>query len=224
MYFYPQFCYDKSMSFKTILEGSSHQIIVQQSKFICHLFPVKTVEAAEAAIASVCKEHYKATHNVPAYIVGDEYKYSDDGEPGGTAGAPSFLVLKNEGFDYICAVVTRYFGGIKLGTGGLSRAYTAAVKEALLQTRIVTVSEFDRTEIEIDYTNLGSVEYYLMNLSEDGKVHIANKEYLEKVILTLYSAPGLTERMLAEITEITAAKAKIVRLPSLYLTDDFQIF
>lgn len=224
MYFYPQFCYDKYMSFKTILEGSSHQITVRQSKFICHLFPVKTVQDAENAIVSVCKEHYKATHNVPAYIVGNEYKYSDDGEPGGTSGAPVFSVLKNEGFDHICTVITRYFGGIKLGPGGLSRAYTAALKEALLHTKVVTVARFDRTEVEVDYTRLGSVEYHLMNRADEKKIHIAKKDYLDKVVLTLYSALDLTERMIAEITEITAATAKIGRCPSLYLTDDFQIF
>lgn len=228
------------MGFKTILQSSHHQITVQKSRFICHLFPVKSAEEAEEAIASVCKEHYKATHNVPAYIAGEEYKYSDDGEPAGTAGAPLLSMLKHEGYDYLCAVVTRYFGGIKLGTGGLVRAYTSALKEALSEADIVTVGQYDRTEIEMDYTYLGSVEHYLKSLTEEGgtaggktrgstaetgkTVHISDKKYLDKVTISLFSSRDLTQRMLEEMTEITAASLKITRHAPLLLTDHFEVF
>lgn len=229
MYFYPHFCYHINMSFRTILQNSSHQTTVQQSKFICHLFSVKTAEDADRAIASVCKSHYKATHNVPAYIVGEEYKYSDDGEPAGTAGPPLLSTLRAEGLDYICVVVTRYFGGIKLGTGGLVRAYTDALKEALLHANVVSVTSYDGTEIEIDYTHLGSVEHYLKCLSEEESsvrkaVHIADKKYLERVTLFLYSAPDLTERIIEAITEITAATLAVKRKQALCLTEHFEVF
>ncbi|MDO4754361.1 MAG: YigZ family protein [Bacillota bacterium] len=214
------------ISFKTVLKKSEYQIVVQQSKFICHLFPVKTVSEAENAVESVAKLHYKATHNVPAYLVGEYYKYSDDGEPAGTAGAPLLSMLRNEGFDCICVVVTRYFGGIKLGTGGLVRAYTAALKEALAHAEVSTVALYRHTELEMDYTYLGSVEHYLKSILEQlgqgEALHIADKRYSDKVTVVLYTGETVTDRILEGITEITSATVEIRRLEPILLTDRFE--
>lgn len=211
--------------FKTVLKPSTHQIEVERSKFICHLFPAKTVEEAEVAVLAVRKEHYGATHNVPVYIVGDAYKHSDDGEPAGTAAAPVLSMLKSEGYDRICAVVTRYFGGTKLGTGGLVRAYTSAVKEALAHAAVSNIRTYSRFAVEIDYANLGSVEHYFKNAFEadaNAVLHVADVQYAECVRFLVYLTPDAADRMHRSLADLTSGQAQIAELVPVLLTDRYE--
>lgn len=208
-----------SKVFKTIVAPYKSEIIVNKSKFICHLFPARTVQEAEACIEAVSKEHYKATHNVPAYIVGADYKYSDDGEPSGTAGAPMLTVLKNEGYDNIVAVVTRYFGGVLLGKGGLVRAYTDSLKDALSCARISEVGEYEKIVFEFDYSNLGSIEHYLASSG----IYTAGTEYGASVVLSIYVSDN-AEEIIGRITDITSGAVLIERSGTVLLTDDYKVY
>ncbi len=208
------------MNFKTVRTPVEAEIVIKKSKFICQLFPVSTVDEAEAAILSVKKKHYNATHNVPAYLVGTNYKYSDDGEPSGTAGAVMLDVLKKEGYDYIAAVVTRYFGGIKLGTGGLVRAYTASLKAGLEQAAISTVKEYILVDIQVDYTALGSLEHYIGS----EKLHVASIEYTDNVKISLYAPSDKTGSIEAKVNDISSGKAIVECGDPVLLYDNYDLF
>lgn len=139
---------------KTIKENVTTQIIEKKSKFIANLFYVSSVEDAENQLQQIRKQHYDARHNCFAYRIGETKdiieKASDDGEPSGTAGAPMLNLLQKQNLTNVLVVVTRYFGGILLGTGGLVRAYTQAAKEALEKVEIV--KEELRIRIAINFT------------------------------------------------------------------------
>ncbi len=208
------------MNFKTVRTPIESEIVIKKSKFICQLFPVSTVDEAEAAILSIKKKHYNATHNVPAYLVGKDYKYSDDGEPSGTAGAVMLDVLKKEGYDYITAVVTRYFGGIKLGTGGLVRAYTASLKAGLEQATIATVEEYIPVTITADYTALGSLEHYIAS----EHFHVAETSYTDTVTLSLYVKKEKTKSLEETARDITSGSAIIGCGEPVLLYDNYDLF
>lgn len=203
--------------FKTIVEPSTYEIVIEKSKFICHLFPVRSVEEAEGCILKVRKEHYNATHNVPAYLCGSDYKYSDDGEPAQTAGAPMLTMLQKEGYNNILAVVTRYFGGIKLGTGGLVRAYTSSVKEALEHAHVVEVKPYAHLVVELDYGFLGKAEYYF----REREIHVASKDYGEAIRISIYLPPERVETVTGDLTEMTGANVKIEERGEVLLTGDY---
>lgn len=205
------------MSFKTIVEPSIHEIVIEKSKFICHLFPVRSVEEAENCILKVRKEHYNATHNVPAYLCGSDYKYSDDGEPAQTAGAPMLTMLQKEGYNNILAVVTRYFGGIKLGTGGLVRAYTSSVKEALEHTHVVEVDTYAHLVVVLDYAMLGKAEYYF----REKEIHVHSKDYGEAIRVSLYVKPDRVDAIRADLIEMTGANVTIEEQDEILLTSDY---
>lgn len=205
------------MSFKTILEPSTYEIVIEKSKFICHLFPVRSVEEAEACILKVRKEHYNATHNVPAYLCGADYKYSDDGEPAQTAGAPMLTMLQKEGYNNILAVVTRYFGGIKLGTGGLVRAYTSSVKEALAHTHVVEIAFYANLVVALAYAMLGKVEYYF----RENDIHVQAKEYGEAIRMSLYVKPDRVGAIRADLIEMTGGNVEIEEQGEILLTSDY---
>jgi uncharacterized YigZ family protein len=129
--------------YRTVGGEGSAELVVERSRFIAYLRPVRTREEAEAFFAEIRKRHHGAKHNVPCFVLGrdmGERWSSEDGEPQGTAGAPMLQLLVSEGVTDVAAVVTRYFGGVKLGTGGLVRAYTAALKAALADAGIVDVA------------------------------------------------------------------------------------
>ncbi len=152
---------------KKLLSPCQAEIIIKKSKFICQIVPVETEEEANEFIASVKKEHYKATHNVPVYVLGNNYekiKYSDDGEPSGTAAKPMLGVVQSRELINVAMVVTRYFGGIKLGTGGLVRAYSGAVIEALEQADIAELDNYVEFSFNVPYSKKDIVEYELNNI------------------------------------------------------------
>ncbi len=142
------------MEFRTIKEDGQVQEEIKKSRFICHAKRVYSEEEARNFITAIKKEHYKATHNCSAFIVGERSEIkrtSDDGEPSGTAGVPMLGVLENHNLTNICVVVTRYFGGIKLGAGGLIRAYAGSVALAVKEIGIVEIKEQAGIQIQMSY-------------------------------------------------------------------------
>ncbi len=175
------------MHFKVILESAQDELVVEKSRFIAHLKNVRSELEAQSFIESIKKKNYNAAHNVPVYRIGDEgqfQKFSDDGEPAGTAGMPVFELIKKEGLTDICIVITRYFGGIKLGTGGLVRAYTASAKSVLAISSAVQVSLFDLGQIKVDYGWLPTLSKFL----EQSEVVSLKHLYEEEVTIEIACA------------------------------------
>lgn len=151
---------------KTIKEIYTSTIIIQKSEFICHIFPVNTVEEANTHLANIRKKYYDATHNCYCYIIGNNgeiAKYSDDGEPSQTAGVVIYDVLKKNDLTNVLAIVTRYFGGIKLGAGGLVRAYSSSTANTLLDIKTYELTSCIRMELRFPYTYMNLVSKYLSN-------------------------------------------------------------
>ena len=170
------------MRLKTIKCENSVEIVVKKSKFIANIFQVNTKEEAEEKINEIRKKYYDAKHNCYAYIVENIEKSSDDGEPSKTAGIPILNVLKKKNLNNILAVVIRYFGGIKLGAGGLVRAYSSSIVEALKLTDIIKLTEGYLIELEFNYDNLKLVDYILSNKN------IIEKKYENNIIYKFYLA------------------------------------
>ena len=142
------------MEYRTIKEDGQVQEEIKKSRFICHAKRVYNEEEARDFISAIKKEHYKATHNCSAFIVGERSEIkrtSDDGEPSGTAGVPMLGVLENHNLTNVCVVVTRYFGGIKLGAGGLIRAYAGSVALAVKEIGIIEIKEQAGIQIHMTY-------------------------------------------------------------------------
>ncbi|BEP29981.1 YigZ family protein [Helicovermis profundi] len=189
--------------YKTIKKFSSAEEVVNKSRFIGYSKPVKTIEEATEFIEEIKKKHKDATHNVPVYLLGekmDVQKYSDDGEPSGTAGVPILSMLKNEKITNVVVVVTRYFGGIKLGTGGLVRSYTNIAKKSLENAGIIEVDEFIRIAIEIEYTLHGKLLNYINN---EDSVIIENTIYTDKVKMILLISKNEYEKVNNTIIDLT---------------------
>ena len=151
-------------SYRTVGQMGEAEIIIEKSRFIGYAAPAVTEEEALEFIQTIKRKHRDATHNVPAYVIGENnavQRFSDDGEPSGTAGVPMLEVLKKEELRDTVLVVTRYFGGIKLGTGGLVRAYTKAAKMALEAAGIVTRVLHQAVQVSVDYTLLGLLQNQL---------------------------------------------------------------
>ena len=183
---------------------------IKKSRFICHLKRVYTEEEARAFISEIKKEHHKANHNCSAFTLGDRQEIqrsSDDGEPSGTAGVPMLEILKKREITNVCAVVTRYFGGIKLGAGGLIRAYAGSVGHALDQVGLVKFVTQEQLILTLDYGNYDGLQRFL---SSQGLV-ISESEFLSDVTVKLFVDLDKTEQLLADLVEqfsgkISAAK------------------
>ena len=161
------------MEFRTIKEDGQVQEEIKKSRFICHAKRVYSEEEARDFITAIKKEHYKATHNCSAFIVGERSEIkrtSDDGEPSGTAGVPMLGVLENHNLTNVCVVVTRYFGGIKLGAGGLIRAYAGSVALAVKEIGIIEIKEQAGIAIQMSYAQYQEYSNFLKehNLMELG--------------------------------------------------------
>lgn len=195
---------------KIIAEGGVGEIVEKKSRFIANVFPVHSEEEALEYITQVRKKHYDARHNCFAYIIGEKNeteRCSDDGEPSGTAGRPMLDVLVGQGLHDVLVVVTRYFGGTLLGTGGLVRAYSAAVKAGLEACVVQEKIQGYLVKIQTDYNGLGKIQYIAaeMGLTED------SSEYGENVE-SVYVVPAeKVEALEREVTEKTSGKAVIDR-------------
>ena len=153
-----------SEEYKAVYEGGEGELIEKKSRFIATVIPAESEEEALAFIEAMKKKYWNATHNCSAYVIGEKgqlKRCSDDGEPSGTAGRPMLEVLEGEGIRNVAVVVTRYFGGTLLGTGGLVRAYSASVKAGLASSVIITKIPGVKLKIETDYTGLGKIQYLL---------------------------------------------------------------
>ena len=191
------------MNYKTILSGEifSAEFEIKKSKFISHTKNIESEESAREFITQIKKKYFDATHNCSAWIIGDKQKSNDDGEPGGTAGNPILESIKKNNLTNICVVVTRYFGGIKLGAGGLIRAYSHAASLAISAAKIIEMKTFQKISFTLEYNFLATVENYLRNK----KISVANANYADVVTLEIFILPEHVEKFLADITEITAA-------------------
>lgn len=188
--------------YKAILKNGKAEIEIKKSIFIGRAFFVKSEEEALDFLDKVKEEEKSATHNCHAYIIGEDgltQRYSDDGEPSGTAGVPMLEVLKKEEMRNVLVIVTRYFGGTKLGAGGLVRAYTDAVVRALDDAKRVVMKNFIRTKIIYDYTFHGA----LVNLLANEKFKIIEENYTDKVEVTIYI--GEDKSILDKIRDLTSA-------------------
>lgn len=196
---------------KVLLEGALGEYEEKKSRFIATLKAVSSEEEAAEFIASVKKKYWDARHNCSAYIIGSRgelTRCSDDGEPSGTAGRPMLEVLSGKGVTDICAVVTRYFGGTLLGTGGLVRAYSAAVKDALEKSELGIVSEGLLLEVILDYNDVSSVRYLL----EKRGIDLSDADYAADVTFRLRVVSDISDVIEKEITEVTAGRCLITRL------------
>ena len=190
------------VNYKTVAEEASAEQIIEKSKFIGYIRSVESRDDAEAFIKEIRTMHKNATHNVPAYIIGEKSQLqwaSDDGEPSGTSGAPMLHLLAGEGITNVVIVVTRYFGGIKLGTGGLVRAYTGTARLALEAAGLCEVREFDMISFGIDYSYYGKIQ----NMEQSGLFKITDSAFEENIKLTLQSDPESTEHILKALSEMT---------------------
>lgn len=193
--------------YSTILEYATDEIVEKKSRFIGYVSHAETEEEALAFVNEIKKKHYDARHNCYAYKVGEEQptlRFSDDGEPGGTAGKPILEVITGNALENVCIVVTRYFGGTLLGTGGLVRAYTDASKAAIAATKIVKKRLVVPFAITTNYTDFGKIQYILGN----EQIKILDTEYGEDVTLKTEIFVDEVTRIEKLITEATAAKAK----------------
>ncbi|WP_276420336.1 YigZ family protein [Lactococcus garvieae] len=183
---------------------------IKKSRFICHLKRVYTEEEARAFISEIKKEHHKANHNCSAFTLGERQEIqrsSDDGEPSGTAGVPMLEILKKREITNVCAVVTRYFGGIKLGAGGLIRAYAGSVGHALDQVGLVKFVTQEQLILTLDYGNYDGLQRFL---SAQGLV-ISESEFLSDVTVKLFVDLDKTEQLLADLIEQFSGKISVAK-------------
>lgn len=170
--------------FKTIKENVEAEIVEKKSKFIASVFKITTSEEAEIIIKTVKKKYFDARHNCYAYSVIEDSKiitrFSDDGEPSGTAGAPMLNILNGNNLTNVLVIVTRYFGGILLGTGGLVKAYSDVTKKAIYSTEILEKELGYEVLFEVSYSDFEKFKYYL----NQNKICTTNVEYVENVIIT----------------------------------------
>lgn len=187
--------------YKTIATACSAELTIEKSRFITFARPIESEVQAKAFIEEIRREHWRATHCVPVYLLGSPYsieRYSDDGEPSGTAGVPVLSMLKGENVTDICLVVVRYFGGVKLGTGGLVRAYTAAAKAALLD-QLVTVDSYSKFDCRYSYQHHDKI-IYLLNSSAAQAV---NSQYDAAITTQFFVGAADAEQLEAQLTELT---------------------
>ena len=189
-------------SYKILYQAGEGEIVEKKSRFIATIRPVDSEEEALSFIADMRKKYWDATHNCTAFVIGENHEQmrcNDDGEPSQTAGRPMLDVLLGEDVHNCCAVVTRYFGGTLLGTGGLVRAYSAAVKEGLRNCQILEKQLARKLTVETDYTGLGKIQYIL----GEEKISTLDSQYADKVSLTLLVPVDQLDPLMEKLTEGT---------------------
>ena len=197
-------------SYDTVYEGGSDEIVEKKSRFIAHVFPVETEEEVTQIIESTKKKYWDARHNCYAFVLGaagEITRCSDDGEPSGTAGRPILEVLTGRGLKNVLVIVTRYFGGTLLGTGGLVRAYSQATQAGLDASRVITKQVGRHITVDTDYNGIGRLQYVAAQL----KLAVLDTLYTDKVQMKLLVPTELCDRVRKEVTEVTAGQAEIVQ-------------
>lgn len=198
------------MDIKTVYQGASAEIVEKKSRFIGEVYPVTSEEESAEILEKVKKQYWDARHHCWAYVIGEACfteRFSDDGEPGGTAGKPILEVLRGAGVTNTMIVVTRYFGGTLLGTGGLVRAYTKAAQASLDVSTIITRISGFKLKITTDYTGIGKIQYLL----GQRRIPMLDSVYTDKVEMFVLVSEGEEQSLIAEITESTNGQAQIER-------------
>ncbi|WP_251391044.1 YigZ family protein [Mediterraneibacter agrestimuris] len=196
------------MYIKTVYKGASAEIVEKKSRFIGEVYPVASEEEATEILEKVKKKYWDARHHCWAYVIGEVQtteRFSDDGEPGGTAGKPILEVLRGAETTNTMIIVTRYFGGTLLGTGGLVRAYTKASQEALSASMIITRISGAKLKLTTDYTGIGKIQYIL----GQRKIPILDSVYTDKVEVFVLVSEEEEKSLISEITEGTNGRAVI---------------
>ena len=204
--------------FYTIEEKISSELIEKKSKFIADLIPIENKEEAENKIKEIKKKYYDAKHHCFAYITFDEARKkiercSDDGEPSGTAGSPMLELLRGKKLCNVLIIVTRYFGGILLGTGGLVRAYAGATKLALDGAKLIEKQEGKELEVSLEYGQVENFKYYCRK----EKIKIVKEEYFDNVIIYIELSNEKSEKMKKEIDNFTLKILKINKMEEKYI-------
>lgn len=201
--------------YKTLREAATDEYIIHKSRFLCHAAPVQTEEAALAFLNEKRRQYRDANHNCYAYVIGQNagiMRYSDDGEPGGTAGMPMMEVLKAQGVVDCCVVVTRYFGGILLGAGGLVRAYSHSCALAVKKAGVVVMLPAERWLIDVPYPMWDKVSHTLAALP----VQTEQTEFLTSVQATLLIRQRDAQDVMSKLTQETNARMDSLLLDELY--------
>lgn len=210
--------------YKTVRKQAEAVQVIDKSRFIAHVCPVESREEADAFLAEIREKYKDATHNVPAMVIGDKSQIqwaSDDGEPQGTSGAPMVQMMVKEGLTNLIVVVTRYFGGIKLGTGGLVRAYTSSAKLGLEAAGVCSVREMAELTVKIDYPHLAKIQNLateqldLEEADREGEENlsnfrIANIQYTDKIDMQIQTFPGSLKNVELLFQNITSGKAEVI--------------
>lgn len=207
--------------FITIKENSYDEFVEKKSTFITHLVRITSEEEAREFIQKMKKKHYDATHVCSCYVVGDNNEITranDDGEPSGTAGAPMLDVLVKNEIKNVCATVIRYFGGTKLGTGGLVRAYGGGVINALKNATLVERKDALEIRLELDYSLNGKIEYEI----EKTNFIVNNLEYTDKIIYTIYVMEEDYDSFQSWIANLTNGQFKILSIHEKQLEFDIK--
>ncbi len=204
--------------YRVLLEGGEGLYEEKKSRFIATIRKCESEREASAFIEEMKKKYWDARHNCSAFVIGSRgelTRCSDDGEPSGTAGRPMLEVLTGEGLKNVAVVVTRYFGGVLLGTGGLVRAYTQAVKAGLNNCRIGTMRAGYEVEVTTDYNGLGKILYLLGSMG----IEPISSDYGEKVVLRIQVSVEDLEHLRGEMVEATNGRAGFEQLRELYFVD-----
>ncbi len=205
-------------SYRVLLEGGEGEYVEKKSRFIATIRRCESEEEAAAFMEEMKKKYWDARHNCSAYVLGargELTRCSDDGEPSGTAGRPMLEVLLGEGIRNIAVVVTRYFGGVLLGTGGLVRAYTQAVKAGLQNCTLGRMRYGWEVEVGTDYNSVGKILYLLGNAG----IEPLESNYTDAVSLRILVPAEEAVRLQKEITEATNGKACFDKRKELYYVD-----
>lgn len=189
--------------YKTIYQEAQAEQIINRSRFIAYVSPIESYEEAQAYVAHIKEKHKDATHNVPAVVFGPKQEIqwmSDDGEPQGTSGPPILKMLVDEGLTNLAVVVTRYFGGVKLGTGGLVRAYSSSAKLGIEAAGVCDVCDCVTMSYTIDYSNLAK----LQNMAKEGKFVLDNLRYTDKIDVDVTCESEEEANVISMMNDITA--------------------
>ncbi len=204
-----------SNSYRVLLSGGEGEYIEKKSRFIGIVRKCETEEEATAFVDEMKKKYWDARHHCSAFIIGSKgelTRCSDDGEPSGTAGRPMLEVLTGSGIKNVAAVVIRYFGGVLLGTGGLVRAYTQALKEALDNCQVGVMRYGVKLELTTDYNGIGKLQYFLAGKG----IAPLSTDFTDKVVMALIVPAEETEQLQKELVELTNGKIGIEKIEELF--------
>ena len=202
--------------YRTLRQFASDEFIINKSRFIGYAAPCETEAEALAFLQSIRTKHKDATHNCYAYIIGQNagiMRYSDDGEPGGTAGLPMMEVLKHQGVVNCCCVVTRYFGGVLLGAGGLVRAYSQGAAAAINACGVGMMHPTARYLMEIPYPMLGRMEHFL----KSEPIIVEDKSYTDVISFTLIVREADEDGFLRRLTDMSEGRVEPLRVEEIML-------